>query len=165
MKYSTKQELSTTVKNFLRQRRKAYDLVIRKLRAQIAELSPWMGDGSETDARIEELRGKVSHYLNKQATCISILKKFEFIRDWSYWRHCLEVKNHIDHLYGILPSASGGHKAERLHFIDLMDHCNHIASKSYLEHLSGMSSPRGGAEGGGGLSSPRSITQDHIATP
>lgn len=135
MKYSTKQELSTTVRNFLRQRHRAYGLVVDKLRSQIAELSPWRGDGSLSDQKIEELQHKVSYFLNKQSTCVIIQKKFDFIRDWSYWRHCLEVRNQLDHLYGILPSSSGGHKAERMHFIDLMDHCNRIGSMSYLEYL------------------------------
>lgn len=66
--------------------------------------------------------------------CIGIEKNFKFIRDWSYWRHCLEVKNCEAELLMILPSQSGGHARIRTNMLELIAHCKQVSSMTKLQY-------------------------------
>lgn len=81
---------------------------------------------------------KVPHLEN---LCVGIEKNFQFIRDWSYWRHCLEVKNAENLLLMILPSEKGGHATERRHMLELIAHCKHVASMTKAKYDKAHNSP------------------------
>ena len=66
--------------------------------------------------------------------CITIHKQFIFIRDWSYWRHCLQVKNVEQMLIMILPSDTGGHAKVREHMLELITHCKEVSSMTSAQY-------------------------------
>lgn len=89
----------------------------------------------------EELRSTMKRFFNQRAkayrliklknlenVCVFLRGRFDFIRDWNYWRQCLEVKNSEFLLLSILPSETGGHATERQHMLELIEHCKQIAS-------------------------------------
>ncbi len=70
----------------------------------------------------EELRYQLIRFLRqRRKACViigdrrgamladQVLQKFDLIREWSYWRHCLEVKNNEVVLRALLPSGYGKH--------------------------------------------------------
>ncbi|REE01089.1 hypothetical protein [Marinoscillum furvescens] len=66
--------------------------------------------------------------------CILLQKRFCFIRDWSYWRHCLEVRNAEHLIMFILPSATGGHATTHKHMLELIAHCKQVSSLTKLQY-------------------------------
>jgi len=69
-----------------------------------------------------------SKQVNLANLCWNLEVVFDQIREWDYWRQCLEVSNQSERLEMILPTATGGHKKIRAQMIGLINHAKNISS-------------------------------------
>lgn len=68
---------------------------------------------------------KQTHLAN---LCYNLEVYFDQIRDWNYWRHCLEVRNQSSRLYLIAPSRTGGHASIWSDLNELIIHCKAVST-------------------------------------
>jgi hypothetical protein len=74
---------------------------------------------------------QASNQIHLANLCWQMEVRFDQIRAWDYWRHCLEVTNLKQQLHSILPSKTGSHVKVNEAMIDLILHCQQTCSKSH----------------------------------
>lgn len=60
-----------------------------------------------------------------------IEKRFNLIKSYNYWRHCLEVSNAAPLIEQTLPSDKGNHRRIRLTMLGLIDRCREVSRVSH----------------------------------
>jgi hypothetical protein len=70
----------------------------------------------------------------KVAAAETLRGRLNLIKDWNFWRHCLEIKNNETLLLSVLPSHSGQHAEIRERMLVFVDQCKKIASNTSKDH-------------------------------